>query len=326
MKNIFILIFSFFIITTNVSVTKAVEMTPRNMYVVKPGDSLPRIAQKYGTTVENLKVTNGLQTSLLVAGQKLKVPIMYKVVSGDTIQKLSSAYDSYVQTIKTTNKLSNEALYVGQKLKIMPKKMNMQGQYILMTREEFKAWLFNMEFNRRINKIQHHHTWAPSYKHFKGSNHFQLLNGMETFHKQKRKWKTIAQNITTFPDGKIAVSRPFNLEPEGSIGSKANSGAIMIENVGNFDRGQDVMTAQQKETIIYLTALLSIKFGLTPSIDTITYHHWWDMKTGERVLDKGYRVKTCPGTAFFGGNTTISAKRNFYPLVTKKIEEILDNR
>jgi LysM repeat protein len=326
MKKIFLLILSICILSANGSLAKATEMTSRTIYIVKPGDSLPRIAQKYGTTVENLKATNGLQSSMLVAGQKLKVPILYRVVSGDTIKKLSLAYDTSVQTIKTTNKLTSESLYVGQKLKIPPEKMDMQGQYILMTREEFKAWLFNMEFNRKINKIQHHHTWAPSYKHFKGSNHFQLLKGMETFHKQKRKWKTIAQNITTFPDGKIAVSRPFNMEPEGSIGAKANTGAIMVENVGNFDKGHDVMTAQQKETIIYLTALLSIKFGLTPSIDTITYHHWWDMKTGERVLDKGYRVKTCPGTAFFGGNTTISAKRNFYPLVTKKIEEILDNR
>jgi LysM repeat protein len=322
MKKIFVLILSFCIYSINASFTNAAEVMPRTIYVVKPGDSLPVIAQKYGTTVENLRITNGLQSTMLVSGQKLKVPIMYEVVSGDTIQKLSSAYDTSVQTIKTTNKLSDETLYVGQKLKIPPKKMNMQGQYILMTREEFKAWLSNMEFSRKINKIQHHHTWAPSYKHFNGSNHFQMLKGMETFHKQKRKWKTIAQNITTFPDGKIAVSRPFNMEPEGSIGAKANQGAIMIENVGNFDRGHDVMTAAQKETIVTITALLSIKFGLTPSIDTITYHHWWDMKTGERVLDKGYRVKTCPGTAFFGGNTTISAKKYFYPLVLDKMKEI----
>lgn len=323
MKKIFLVLLSFvFTITLNISNTHALNKDPRNIYVVKPGDSLRVIAKKYGTTTEGLKATNGLQSNTLLVGQKLRVPIMYRVVSGDTIQKISSAYGSPVQTIKTTNKLSSEVLYTGQKIRIVPKNMNMHGQYILMTREEFKNWLFNNQFNRKINKIQHHHTWAPSYKHFKGSNHFELLKSMETFHKQQRKWKTIAQNITTFPDGKIAVSRPFNMEPEGSIGAKANQGAIMIENVGNFDRGYDVMTAAQKETIVTITALLSIKFGLTPSIDTITYHHWWDMKTGERVLDKGYRVKTCPGTAFFGGNTTISANKNFYPLVLDKMKEI----
>lgn len=199
------------------------------------------------------------------------------------------------------------------------------GQHILMTKEEFKDWLFHNTFKRKITLIQQHHTWAPSYKHFNGSNHFTLLNGMENYHIKKMGWKNIAQNITTFPDGKIAISRPFDTAPEGSIGYKANSVGIAIENVGNFDIGHDIMTKAQKETIVYITALLCIKFGLTPSIDSITYHHWWHLTTGERVLDRGakYDVKTCPGTGFFGGNSTNSAKKYFYPLVSRQINEIL---
>lgn len=79
------------------------------------------------------------------------------------------------------------------------------------------------------------------------------------------------------------------------------------------------------ELNITVTALLMLKFGLTPSIDTITYHHWWDINSGERVLDnsEGHAVKTCPGTGFFGGNSTASAKNNFYPLVSQKMQEIL---
>ncbi|MBD8070187.1 N-acetylmuramoyl-L-alanine amidase [Bacillus sp. PS06] len=202
--------------------------------------------------------------------------------------------------------------------------MNTQGQYLLMTREEFKNWLLHKHFTRKINLIQHHHTWAPSYKQFKGNNHFSLLKGMENFHVTEMGWKNIAQNITTFPDGKIAVSRPFDIAPEGTIGPKANAQGIAIENIGNFDLGHDVMTNEQKETIVYITALLCMKYGLTPSVDTITYHHWWNLRTKERVLDdaQDYDVKTCPGTGFFGGNSTTSAKKYFYPLVTKKIQEI----
>lgn len=202
--------------------------------------------------------------------------------------------------------------------------MTTHGQYLLMTREEFRDWIFNTKFNRKITLIQQHHTWAPSYKNFNGSNHIKLLKGMENYHVQNMGWKTIAQNITTFPDGTVAVCRPFDMAPEGTIGPKANATGIAIENIGNFDKGRDVMTYAQKDTIVYVTALLSIKFGLTPSIDSITYHHWWDLKTGNRVLDKGpsYNVKTCPGTAFFGGNTTSSAETNFYPLVRKKMKEI----
>lgn len=151
---------------------------------------------------------------------------------------------------------------------------------------------------------------------------------MEKFHKRRMGWSNIAQNIITFPDGKIAVSRPFNIAPEGTIGPRANATGIANENLGNFDKGHDVMTAEQKETIVYITAALSIKFGLTPSIDSITYHHWWNWKTRERVLDKGpdYNVKTCPGTGFFGGNSTTIALHNFYPLVTRKMQEILATR
>jgi hypothetical protein len=201
----------------------------------------------------------------------------------------------------------------------------MQGQYILMTKDEFRDWLFRNKFTRKISLIQEHHTWAPSYKHFNGSNHFLLLKGMENYHVKEMGWKNIAQNITTFPDGKVAVCRPFNIAPEGSIGLLANTTGLAIENVGNFDIGNDVMTKEQEETIVYITALLCIRFGLTPSIDSITYHHWWNYKTKERVLDnsKEYEVKTCPGTGFFGGNSPNSAKNNFYPLVSRKMEEIL---
>jgi hypothetical protein len=206
----------------------------------------------------------------------------------------------------------------------IPQNVPVKGQYILMTREEFKDWLFHNTFHRKVTLIQHHHTWLPSYKHFHGSNHFIMLQGMETFHVKKMGWKNIAQNITTFPDGKVAVCRPFDLAPEGTIGVQANTNGLAIENIGDFDIGHDVMTKEQKETIVYITALLCLKYGLTPSIDSITYHHWWNVKTGERVLDKGpeYNVKTCPGTGFFGGNTTSSAISNFYPLVSQKMQEI----
>jgi hypothetical protein len=199
-----------------------------------------------------------------------------------------------------------------------------QGQYFIMTREQFKNWLFHHNFSRNIRLIQHHHTWMPSYKHFYGSNHFEMLKGMETYHRTKMGWENIAQNITTFPDGKIAVCRPFDQAPEGSIGQQANSVGLAIENIGNFDNGHDVMSKEQKETIVFITALLCIKFGLTPSVDTITYHHWWNYKTKERVLDnsKEYEVKSCPGTGFFGGNSTLKAKTSFFPLVSKKIQEI----
>lgn len=308
----------------NIAPANTTGKDPENIYVVKPGDTLTSIADKFGTSEEELKATNGLQSHSLATGQKLWVPFMYEVVSNDTLLQLATAYHSTVEAIKTTNGLSSDSLQIGQILNIPPKRMTMQGQYILMTREEFRDWLFHQQFTRKISLIQEHHTWLPSYEHFHGSNYFPMLTSMENFHKKRWGWQNIAQNITTFPDGMVAVCRPFDSAPEGSIGVNANSVGIAIENVGNFDIGHDVMTEQQKETIVYIAALLSIKFGLTPSIDSITYHHWWHVKTGERVLDQAlaYNVKTCPGTGFFGGNSTTNAINHFYPLVLRKMQEI----
>ncbi|NSL50949.1 peptidoglycan recognition protein family protein [Calidifontibacillus erzurumensis] len=327
MKNIFILFF-LYLVSINFNVVQAEASDSTNLYSVQAGDTLVKIAKKFNTTVKELKIANGLQTNSLFVGQKLWVPIIYQVKAGDTLDNIASAYHSTVELIKAANNLSTNILYEGQKLKIPPKKMLIKGNHILMTKEEFKEWLSHHKFKRKIRLIQQHHTWTPSYKHFNGTNHFALLKGMENFHVKEKGWKMIAQNITTFPDGKIAVSRPFDIPPEGSIGWKANHAGIMIENIGNFDKGFDVMTKEQKETIVYITALLCLKFGLTPSIDTITYHHWWDLRTGERVLDNGksFAVKTCPGTAFFGGNTTKSATKYFYPLVKDQIKKIMNEQ
>jgi LysM repeat protein len=43
-------------------------------YVVKSGDSLRRIARTHGTTVQAIKVANGLTSDSIVAGQSLKLP------------------------------------------------------------------------------------------------------------------------------------------------------------------------------------------------------------------------------------------------------------
>ncbi|WP_085991128.1 LysM peptidoglycan-binding domain-containing protein [Oceanobacillus senegalensis] len=307
-----------------VSPIQALESTPPNLYKVKSEDTLPSIAKKYGTTVENLKITNGLQFDTLVEGQQLWVPSIQEVKAGESLENLALLHHSTSELIKKTNNLSSEQLHPGLILKINPKKMKMDGQHILMTKEEFRDWLINHAFTREIHVIQQHHTWKPSYRNFLGDNHFQMLKSMQNHHMNQMGWSNIAQNITTFPDGKIAVSRPLNIAPEGSIGPKANKHGIAIEHIGNFDIGEDVMTKEQRDTIVYITALLSIKFELNPSIDTITYHHWWHYKTKKRVFDnaKSNEVKSCPGSNFFGGNSTESARKYFYPLVKEKIKEI----
>ena len=200
--------------------------------------------------------------------------------------------------------------------------MEKNGQFLLMNRVEFKAWVESQKFTREITLVQQHHTYSPSYKGFTGKNHINLLNAMKNYHVNERGWSDIAQNITIFPDGKIAVCRPFDNAPAGING--ANKTGICIENIGNFDAGADTMTAEHEESIIYVNAVLCMKYGLTPNENSIVYHHWYDLNTGVRIDDNtsGHSTKTCPGSYWFGGNTVIKAKVNFIPLIENKIAEL----
>ena len=186
------------------------------------------------------------------------------------------------------------------------------GKYILLERNEFGKWLNDFKATRKIMHVQQHHTWLPQYSNFH-DNHFKLCESMEAFHRQ-RGFTEIAQNFTTFPDGRIMVCRSLNTMPAGI--RKANGGGICIENVGNFDKGHDVMTDEQAETIVEMTKLLLGRFKLSPSQKTVVYHHWFDLNTGKlKPGDESASDKTCPGTNFFKGNTKLAFEQHFLPLL-----------
>lgn len=191
----------------------------------------------------------------------------------------------------------------------------------------FKDYLFNSNFSRGISVIQNHHTWLPSYGLLtEQRGEMYWLNSMRNVHINDRHWSDIGQNITTFPSGNIALCRPIDTTPAGIFG--ANTGAICIEHFGNFDQGKDAMTPEHKETVILLNAMLCMKFKLQAVKANVVYHHWFDT-AGKRFAEElvnsggvGNKQKTCPGTAFFGGNTIANAEANFFPLISNKINEL----
>ena len=192
--------------------------------------------------------------------------------------------------------------------------MKQVGKFKLLDLIEFQEWLRNFEKKRTINRIQQHHTFIPAYKHFDGNNHFKLCESMERSHIE-RGFDEIGQNITTFPDGTIMLCRDLNIQPAGI--KLQNSGAICIENVGDFDLGKDSLNDIHRHTIIQITKLLLQKFAIVPNKKNLVYHHWFDLKTGERIEEEGKGAKkSCPGTNFFGGNTVEAYNTNFLPLFT----------
>lgn len=97
-----------------------------NTYTVSKGESLYSIANKYGTTVTELKNLNNLTSNALSIGQVLKLPgtteestiNTYTVKSGDTLYSIANKYNLTISELKELNNLSTNTLSIGQTLKI----------------------------------------------------------------------------------------------------------------------------------------------------------------------------------------------------------------
>jgi hypothetical protein len=177
---------------------------------------------------------------------------------------------------------------------------------------EFEEWLNSIQLARTVLVIQQHHTFSPSYPDFNGSNHFELQQGMKNYHISHNGWADIGQHFSTFPDGTILSGRSLEQSPVCIKGQNTNS--ICLEHLGNFDSGKDVMLAEQRETIIQMTAILCRRFNIPVNTQSIVYHHWFNLSTGQRN-DGSSNNKSCPGTNFFGGNKVIDCSTNFLPLI-----------
>ena len=98
-------------------------------YIVKNGDTLSKIAQKFGTTYKELARINGISNpNLIKVGQVLKLPYssfssssstFYTVVSGDTLGKIAQKFGTSYQELARINGISDpNFIQVGQVLKI----------------------------------------------------------------------------------------------------------------------------------------------------------------------------------------------------------------
>lgn len=99
--------------------------TSTDVYIVKSGDSLYKIANMFNTTVNDLKSLNNLSSNLLSIGQQLKIPTsgsssnkVYVVERGDSLYGIARKFNTTVTAIQSLNNLSSSTLSIGQRLLI----------------------------------------------------------------------------------------------------------------------------------------------------------------------------------------------------------------
>lgn len=97
-------------------------------YVVKRGDSISMIAQRYGISSTELKRINNLKNDVIHVGQELQIPGMapisplaaleHKTARGETLSGIAQRYSISLSTLRQANNLRNDVIRVGQVLKI----------------------------------------------------------------------------------------------------------------------------------------------------------------------------------------------------------------
>jgi LysM repeat protein len=105
-------------------------------YIVRWGDTLFSIAQKFGTTVDAIKAANGLTSDFIIVGQELIIPVdgsvppdtrppspggptTHIVQPGENLFRIAMHYGTTVDAIAKANNIVNPwFIYVGQKLTI----------------------------------------------------------------------------------------------------------------------------------------------------------------------------------------------------------------
>ena len=130
-----------------------------NYYVVQNGDSLWKIANKYGITVDELKSLNGLSSNNLTVGQILEVPSSssdvstYTVKAGDSLWKIANMYGLTVAELKDLNGLTSDNLSVGQVLKVNNSSNNSSGNTYTVKSGD-SLWSIANKYETTVNTLK----------------------------------------------------------------------------------------------------------------------------------------------------------------------------
>ncbi|WP_457568898.1 LysM peptidoglycan-binding domain-containing protein, partial [Desulfurobacterium sp.] len=130
-------------------------------YTVRRGDSLKKIADRFGTTTTQIIVTNRLKAPYTIyPGQKLKIPVsytLYKVKRGDSLGKIAKKFGVSTKEIIKINHLKKPyRIYPGQRLKIpvkYAKQTSKKHVYETSTKSTTKIIKYRVKYGDYLGKI-----------------------------------------------------------------------------------------------------------------------------------------------------------------------------
>lgn len=144
--------------STLVIPSKQNENTSQDYYIVQPGDTLYKIANKYNMTVNELKTLNNLTNNVLNIGQRLKVvkndmpaANVYIVKSGDSLYSIAKRYGVSVDELKRVNNKTSNLLTIGESLKIP---LDNQDNNYYTVKSGDSLWSISQKFNTTVDNLK----------------------------------------------------------------------------------------------------------------------------------------------------------------------------
>ena len=160
--------------TTALSVGQTLKIPQKTesslTYTVKSGDSLWKIANSFGVTVDSIIQTNNLSSTTLSIGQQLIIPgasttpeptppednetQLYVVKSGDSLWSIARQFNTTVSEIRATNNLTSDVLSIGQLLRIPGNNNSGSNGTIYYVKSGDSLWKIANQFGTTVDEIR----------------------------------------------------------------------------------------------------------------------------------------------------------------------------
>ncbi len=132
-------------------------------YTVRSGDSLWSIAQRFNTTVAELRRLNNLTSDALSIGQVLVIPTsngesstmtQYTVQNGDSLWSIAKKFNTTVDELKRLNGLTSNSLRIGQTLRIPTSGSGNQNYITYTVKRDDSLWTIANRYGTTVNAIK----------------------------------------------------------------------------------------------------------------------------------------------------------------------------